>query len=90
MKFFEYLDVIYRNKNIELTKGYDLKLQAETRSIPDLMAWQRSYYKFISYFKLVSGFLYAKVTGKYPESAPLPQTSKADGATLQEVKGEPA
>jgi hypothetical protein len=71
MKFHEFLDVIYRNKNLEIREAFDLKTQAESRAIPELINWQRSFYKFIAYFTLTSAFVKAKLTDTWPEAKPL-------------------
>lgn len=73
MKFFEYLDIIYVNKNISLqVDGYDLKVQAESRAIPVLMDRQRAYFRTIAYFKLIFGYYKAKFTGVWPTRREMP------------------
>lgn len=67
MKFNEYLDIVYINTNLEVSEKFDLKKQALTRSIPDLIGWQRSFYKLCAYFKLIFGYLIAKAYDDYPK-----------------------
>lgn len=81
MKFYEYLDILYVNRNIQLSKGFDLKVQAETRAIPVLMDMQRKYFRVVAYFKFTLGFAKAKLTGVYPIRAELPK--------MEPVKPEP-
>lgn len=70
MQFHKYLDIVYLNKNLEIQKEFSLKGQAETRAIPDLIDWQRSFYKLVAYFTLVVGYLKASATKNYPVLAP--------------------
>ncbi len=91
MKFFEFLDVIYLKKNLELQQKFDLKLQAETRAVPDLIDWHRKYYKFIAYFKLSFLFLKAHVTKDFPQRPELPKAEvKKEDKGLTIVKAEDA
>lgn len=95
MKFFEYLDIIYINKNVELQKQFDLKLQAETRSVSDLINAQRKWFKFIAYFQITFSYLIAKFSNQYPTRVELPQASSPDltkttKKVLQSVPNNPA
>lgn len=72
MNFFEYLDKTYQLKNLELQtmeakQEFSLRLQAESRAVPDLINLQRSWFKFVGKIKLLLGFIICNLTGKYPE-----------------------
>lgn len=86
MQFHKYLDIIYLNKNFEIQKEFSLKTQAQTRAIPDLVNWQRSFYKLIAYFTLVYGYLKAELLCKYPTLCPELQKLKDDQDAKKDTK----
>lgn len=86
MKFHEYLDIVYINTNIELQTEFSLKKQALTRAIPDIIGWQRSYFKLLSYFRLVFGFVYAKFTNTYPTRTALSKAPTQEPSSPPDLK----
>lgn len=68
MKFNEYLDVIYVNKNLKLQQEFSLKDQAVTRAIPDLINRVRQFYVWVAYFQLIWGYWKSRLTDSWPIS----------------------
>lgn len=82
MQFRQYLDIVYVQKNLKLQQDFDLKTQAETRVMADLINWQRSWFKFWAYFYVTFGFIKARLTKQYPEMpkpTPAPTLEKTSG-----------
>lgn len=97
MKFNEYLDVIYVNKNLGLQKQFNLRDQAITRAIPDLINSVRTFFVWVAYFQLIWGFWKSKLTDSWPiqEHLKLKKTAKeldqeSKDKACQDVEGVPA
>lgn len=57
MKFFDYLESSYAVKNIEVQEKYSAFKHAETLAINDLTNGQRTFFKFLAYFKVIAKYL---------------------------------
>lgn len=52
MKFFDFLESAYAEKNIQVQESYTAFGHAETQALADLTNGQRRFFKFIAYFKV--------------------------------------
>jgi len=67
MKFFDFCDSQYQQRNLKLQMSYDHKIKAESEMTMMLIDWQKSYFKFLAFFKLTSYFLTCLITQKWPK-----------------------
>lgn len=72
MKFYDYLDTIYFNGNIESQQTFDLMTQAKTNQAIALIRWQRTWFKRFATITLILSFFKAKLTGAWPQKVALP------------------
>lgn len=80
MKFFEYLDCKYVEKNLELSYEFSLFTQAETHAIQNLIATMRCLFRWLSYPKIVCEFILVCLNLR---SKPLSIKERQDAAKAQ-------
>ena len=76
MKFSEFLEITYVEKNLKLQANYDLKLQAETKACHELIGIQRNWFRRLALIKLTVAFLWASFTKKFPKMPEFPIDKK--------------
>lgn len=81
MKFFEYLDNEFTRITFELRETFDIKKQAESKVLQNLVEVVRKWLRFLAYFKVIFKYLKCKLLRKFPEKVDLQ-------ALLQKPKGE--
>lgn len=57
MKLFNYLDIQYRNLNIELQQEYTISKEAELKAAYSIIQMQRSFFKWLHIPLLVSKYV---------------------------------
>lgn len=72
MKFYQFLEITYVHKNLELQANFDLKLQAETKACHQLIGFQRTWFQRLAYIKLTLTYLLARFTKNFPEMPEFP------------------
>ena len=70
MKFHEFLESHYVTTNIELQAKFSPFKQAETKATQSIIDTQRSFYKFIAYFKILGQFIGIKLHLLPPAKTP--------------------